>query len=450
MLELQKVKKISGMIALPPNPDYFFLCLLVSLCSDKQIQITPVIASPLVAQFKKIFSAHLKIDQQGMDCFVTPKNQDNSSCILLPYDVIPFRDFSIAFLLGLKKKITISNVPSECFMSWQKKASQCNIFIETTQDDDVIIVTVTDGNKFQITDNIIHQNDIHFCLGLALGLKEKLQLHLNYHYQSPLRQLLTAFGYNISVKNTSERIEKDPLIRRLQFLSPKLRKKQKSTFSFSLQFDPCQPNVDHKIVVILPGDDILASVFLTAKSLVPRGQLLIENVCIEPWSNVIISLLRKMGCSISIEETCSSSFGSVGKINLNKFKLVGQKMDCKPLFQYIRQLPSMIILVTFAKGRSVFRSLDELRSEMPSCLTHMITCIDRIGGRYGEMPDGIVIDGTKEYDGFDIPENYSPGLNAACAVAGLKCNGKSTIADDFILHRWPDFPSMIDSVCEIQ
>jgi 5-enolpyruvylshikimate-3-phosphate synthase len=108
----------------------------------------------------------------------------------------------------------------------------------------------------------------------------------------------------------------------------------------------------------------------------------------------------------------------------------------------------MLILATFARGQSVFRSLEELRNEFPLFIAQILACIDAIGGRYGEMPDGIVIEGIKEYDGFDISENYSAGVNAACAVAGLRCRGKSNIADDAILHRWPHFNSIIDSVCE--
>jgi 3-phosphoshikimate 1-carboxyvinyltransferase len=235
----------------------------------------------------------------------------------------------------------------------------------------------------------------------------------------------------------------------MELLSPKLRRRQKTTYSYSLQFDPCQKKTDRKIVVTLPGDDILTSVFLTAKALIPRGQLVLENVCIEPWSNSIIRVLRKMGSIITVQETRIGSFGSIGNVRFKKCKIVGQKIDCKPLFQYIRQLPSMLILVTFAKGRSIFRSLDELRYEMPLSIAQMLKCIDIIGGRYGEMPDGIVIDGIREYDGFDISKNYSAGLNAACAVAGLKCNGKSTIADDAILHRWPQFSSIVNSICDL-
>ena len=38
----------------------------------------------------------------------------------------------------------------------------------------------------------------------------------------------------------------------------------------------------------------------------------------------------------------------------------------------------------------------------------------------------------------------------ACAVAALKCYGKSTVHDEAILERWPHFKTLIDKLCTYQ
>ena len=64
------------------------------------------------------------------------------------------------------------------------------------------------------------------------------------------------------------------------------------------------------------------------------------------------------------------------------------------------------------------------------------------------MPDGVVLEGSKRYDGFDLSATLPAPLAGAMAVAALKCTGKSTINDEFILHRWPDFKGILGGICK--
>jgi hypothetical protein len=62
------------------------------------------------------------------------------------------------------------------------------------------------------------------------------------------------------------------------------------------------------------------------------------------------------------------------------------------------------------------------------------------------MPNGIVVEGAKEFDGFDMKEPLPAHIAAALCVAGLKCLGKTSIADDFLTARWPEFEKMIGEI----
>ncbi|WP_461251950.1 hypothetical protein, partial [Treponema sp. R8-4-B8] len=61
-----------------------------------------------------------------------------------------------------------------------------------------------------------------------------------------------------------------------------------------------------------------------------------------------------------------------------------------------------------------------------------------------------VIEGAKEFDGFDILEPLPAHIAAAFCVAGIKCHGKTSIADDFVFARWPDFEKMIHEIFEFR
>jgi hypothetical protein len=66
------------------------------------------------------------------------------------------------------------------------------------------------------------------------------------------------------------------------------------------------------------------------------------------------------------------------------------------------------------------------------------------------MPDGIVVEGAKEFDGFDIIETLPAHIAVAFCVAGLKCVGKTSLRDDNIFARWQDFEKMINEICEFR
>jgi 5-enolpyruvylshikimate-3-phosphate synthase len=180
---------------------------------------------------------------------------------------------------------------------------------------------------------------------------------------------------------------------------------------------------------------------------VQRGQLFIGNMPVEPWACAILHFLRRMGCTAGIQQEAQTSFGAAGVVSLQKFKLSGHKIDCKPLYLYQRQLPMMVVCAVFAQGQSVFRELEDLRNDIPDPIERLLACVRLLGGRHGEMPDGIVVDGAKQYDGFDANEPYPASVNGTLAIAGLKCTGISAIEESDILRRWPSFATLLDTVC---
>jgi 3-phosphoshikimate 1-carboxyvinyltransferase len=202
--------------------------------------------------------------------------------------------------------------------------------------------------------------------------------------------------------------------------------------------------------ITIPGDEILAAALAVLKCLVPKGDLEITNVPLESWASQTLSLLKKMNCKVSAKENCKTAFGQAGTVAIPKSEYVGRKTRCIPFYQYIGQLPCMAVASAFAEGKSGFRDLDALRFSEPDGLDQLEKSLRPLGVRHGEMPDGIVVEGAKDFDGFDIHEPLPAYIAIAFCVAGLKCIGKTSIADDYILARWPGFENMINEICEFR
>jgi hypothetical protein len=64
--------------------------------------------------------------------------------------------------------------------------------------------------------------------------------------------------------------------------------------------------------------------------------------------------------------------------------------------------------------------------------------------KFGDIPDGFVVKGSREHDGFDLIEPLPAPLAGAFAVAGLHCIGSTTVNDELLCERWPDFSGLIE------
>jgi 3-phosphoshikimate 1-carboxyvinyltransferase len=173
-------------------------------------------------------------------------------------------------------------------------------------------------------------------------------------------------------------------------------------------------------------------------------------VSLDPWSAAFLQFVKNMGAAVGAQETHSCSFGSVGSVVVQKISPFGRKVDCRPRFQFTTQLPAMLVMAAFAQGQSIFRNLEHLRLDEPDGLERLNSCISVLGARFGEMPDGIVIEGAKQFDGFDLDMPLPVAEAGAFAVAGFKCRGQTTIADEHIVRQWPDFKDLFWSIVEFK
>jgi 3-phosphoshikimate 1-carboxyvinyltransferase len=241
-------------------------------------------------------------------------------------------------------------------------------------------------------------------------------------------------------------VEKDPIIRRMRLQAGQRLSSQDQLFTITADFSI--PADEDRVDILLPGDEILLGLFIAAKSLVQKGSLVIDNAPLEPWALSIVSLIRKMGSKPSQQETLQTAFGATGMLTIQKFELTGQKTECVPLYHYASTLPAMAIITAFAEGQSVFRRLDDLRLGDPDGIRQLQSCLALMNVKFGDMPDGFVISGREDYDGFDVIEPMPAELSGAFAIAGLNCMGSTTINEEHIAARWPGFHELLEKLFE--
>lgn len=446
MLKVSSAKQVQGTLELPPSPDLFALSAVVALTSRTPTAIHPFPATSLGTMWKDAFASQAVVEVGGDTLRMEPRINGEACPLVLPYTVLPYRDLIVFTALGLGKTVEFASVSPKVCEKWrtQAAAAGCELVVERAEEKTVM--WLAPDTVMQLSSPRVAVDDVHAVLGLALGLGTKVSFEMNASLSSPIRHLLPAFGYPIEIRSSQQERTNDPIGRRIRRMQAKKKgEAPPPTYTLSADFSTRPTEPTH---IELPGDDVLGALLIAAKSLIQRGTLLLENVPLEPWATQTVSLIRRMGCAPGLQETGQSTFGSVGTASLQRFKPSGRKVECRPLYQFWGQLGAMIAIAQFADGESVFRGLTDLRAEEPDGIEQVIECFETIGVHHGEMPDGIVLKGSSQYDGFDIDTDLPAGLSGSFAIAGLRCMGTTTIVDTTLSRRWPRFGEMLDMVCE--
>ena len=447
MLEIRRAKEVRGSVDLPPSPDLFLLSAVVTLAAQTRSVVSPRIDTPLVNRYKDAFAGHLTFDSGDQGVSVASAAAETPASIALDIGMLPYRDFIAFALLGMGKALACPSISDQRITAWEETARTMGCTLATQRGESTTTVRLEKSDTFGPPLQDVSADAVYPLLGMALGLRRRVSFTMDAVFSSPVRHVLAAFGFELHVKSTDQTDPTDPVAKRMRFLQKKKRAEETHAFRVSADFSV---KARDDVAIDLPGDEVLASLFVLAKSLIQKGALVVNNASLEPWAVQMLDFVRKMGCKPALQPTRETSFGSCGLMQLQSFELTSRKTNCRPVCLFADHLAAELICAAFATGQSVFRGLEDLRADQPDTLDRLHACLEKMGIRHGEMPDGMVVDGGRELDGFDYIEDISAPINGALAIAGLKCRGKSTIADAAITDRWPDFRQMISSVCEFR
>ena len=204
----------------------------------------------------------------------------------------------------------------------------------------------------------------------------------------------------------------------------------------------------------IPGD-FSSSVFLIVACLISNNSMItIKNVGINPTRIGFLEIAKRMGADIKIlnkknvnkEPTADIQVISsvLRSIELNDRNLISSAID---------EFPAIFILAAFAKGKSSFDGLDELRVKESDRIKSMAINLEKLGIEVNEYKNGIDITGGV-MKGGEIECFDDHRVAMSFAAAGNSSKAKILIKDaDSIITSFPEFVQkmrQINSLIEIK
>ena len=201
--------------------------------------------------------------------------------------------------------------------------------------------------------------------------------------------------------------------------------------------------------IVVPGDVSSAAFFLVAGLIAEQGEILIENVGMNPTRAAVVDILQTMGGNIAIENAREAGGEPVADLRVRASKLHGIQIDEALVPIAIDEFPALFVAAACAQGETVATGLHELRVKESDRLAAMENGLKALGVDCETGEDWMRIRG-KEGAAFQSGSVDSLGdhrIAMSFAVAALRATGALTISDCAnVATSFPAFRELAQSI----
>jgi 3-phosphoshikimate 1-carboxyvinyltransferase len=177
----------------------------------------------------------------------------------------------------------------------------------------------------------------------------------------------------------------------------------------------------------IPGDPSSAAFFLVAAAILPRSEVELTEVGLNPGRLGVLKVLQAMGADIQVTPTGEDLGEPRGTVIIRGRGLRG--IDWKPewVVQAIDEIPVLAVAACFAQGETRIEGAAELRVKESDRLATITTELRKLGAVIEELPDGLVITGGKPLHGAEVESHGDHRIAMALAIAALGTEGATLI-----------------------
>ena len=202
--------------------------------------------------------------------------------------------------------------------------------------------------------------------------------------------------------------------------------------------------------IVVPGDPSSAAFPCVAALIVPRSEILIANVGLNPTRAGLYEVLRAMGADIGFENERTVGGEPVADLRVKASTLTGIEVPPSIVPSMVDEFPILFVACALAQGRSVLRGLDELRVKESDRIAVMAAGLRAIGATVEEVEDGLIVDGTGGEPlagGAIVATHLDHRIAMSFAVASLACRMPVTVDDRApIATSFPSFVAMMETL----
>ncbi len=184
--------------------------------------------------------------------------------------------------------------------------------------------------------------------------------------------------------------------------------------------------------ITVPGDPSSAAFMAVAALIVPGSVITIANVGMNDTRAGIFKVLTAMGANITNDQQKIVGGEPVADLTVTYSALNAIETDPSIVPSMVDEFPILFVAAAMAKGKSIFRGLEELRIKESDRITVMATGLRAIGVDVEELHDGLIVHGRGGDPlpgGATVAAELDHRIAMSFAVAGLVSSTPVTVDD---------------------
>lgn len=193
--------------------------------------------------------------------------------------------------------------------------------------------------------------------------------------------------------------------------------------------------------IVVPGDPSSAAFALVAALIVPGSAVTIENVMMNPSRIGLITTLKEMGASITVENERENGGEPAADISVRHSELKGVAVPADRAPSMIDEYPVLSVAAAFAEGETVMNGVGELRVKESDRLAAVAAGLAANGISHREEADRLTVTGARSVPGGGrVVTHLDHRIAMSFLVLGMAADAPVTVDDrDTIATSYPSF-----------
>ena len=200
-----------------------------------------------------------------------------------------------------------------------------------------------------------------------------------------------------------------------------------------------RPGPVDAIDVTVPGDLSSAAFLLALAAALPGGEIVVEEVGLNPGRTGFLEILEAMGAEVEIEVEATDPEPR-GTVRVRGRGLSGIEVDPALVPRAIDELPLVAVLGAVAEGATRVTDAEELKVKESDRIAAIAAGLSAMGAEVTTTPDGFVVHGPARLAGARLDAAGDHRIGMGLTIAALLARGPSTLSGaEWIDVSWPGF-----------
>jgi 3-phosphoshikimate 1-carboxyvinyltransferase len=192
--------------------------------------------------------------------------------------------------------------------------------------------------------------------------------------------------------------------------------------------------------IAVPADPSSAAFFVALAALASKGELVLDDVCLNPTRIGFLDVIRQMGGDIRTEQRMNAAGEEVGTLTVRPAQLRSLAVGGTQIPSLIDELPLLACVAAGAGVELVITGASELRVKESDRINAVVQNLRAVGAQAEELPDGLrVMPGPRTFSGTVDPRGDHRIAMAFGILSAASGNGITVQSPECVAVSYPGF-----------